>query len=575
MTLPRWLNTAWMWACRREAHAFRRATANVAETQAAVLREIVEHSCFSKFGRTHGFDSIRNVDEFRTRVPIRTYNEYADSIQRIAGGERDVLTTEPVLLLEPTSGTSGGEKLIPYTPMLRRQFQRAVSAWIADLMQHRPSVKKGRAYWSISPAMGRERRTEDGIPIGFDDDTAYLGRLERVLVNRLMAIPAAIAKLPDIENFRYCTLLHLLRADDLALMSIWSPTFLTTLLRPLDQWSEQICSDLQKGTLTLPNPAGTAVPESLVPSKRSDARRAAELRAIFASDGDWDAVTKRIWPRLTMISCWADAAAATYLPELRQLFPSVEIQPKGLLATEGFVSFPLVGRPGGVLALRSHFFEFQELDDSLARDVPLSQWISLAHELESGRRYQVILTTGGGLYRYRLGDTVEVVGFEESCPLVRFVGRSDSVSDLVGEKLSDLHVREILERVFAAHEICPSFAMVVPVPDRTPHYRLYLQVVNTDLSARLAKSVESDVEEGLRQNPYYRHAVALGQLAPLDVQVLDDSSEAPWAIYERRCMAKGQQLGDVKPTALGTTAIWTGKHQGSDESRSDRRNCDA
>jgi len=32
------------------------------------------------------------------------------------------------------------------------------------------------------------------------------------------------------------------------------------------------------------------------------------------------------------------------------------------------------------------------------------------HELERGRLYSVILTTGGGLYRYALGDVVTVVG---------------------------------------------------------------------------------------------------------------------------------------------------------------------
>ena len=43
---------------------------------------------------------------------------------------------------------------------------------------------------------------------------------------------------------------------------------------------------------------------------------------------------------------------------------------------------------------------------------------------------------GGGLYRYPLHDVVEVTGKVRDCPLIRFVGRDNQTSDLVGEKLS-------------------------------------------------------------------------------------------------------------------------------------------
>ena len=79
-------------------------------------------------------------------------------------------------------------------------------------------------------------------------------------------------------------------------------------------------------------------------------RRAAELRRLAP-----DALT-RIWPRLGLISCWGDAHAALHLDELRRSFPGVEIQPKGLLATEAFVTIPFDDRTP--LAIRSHFFEF-------------------------------------------------------------------------------------------------------------------------------------------------------------------------------------------------------------------------
>src|SRR6185295_10783069 len=119
---------------------------------------------------------------------------------------------------------------------------------------------------------------------------------------------------------------------------------------------------------------------------------------------------------------------------------------------------PLIGQPAAALAVRSHFFEFIE-SISICDARPS---VRLAHELSAGCRYQVVLTTGGGLYRYQLYDEVEVVGHGDECPLIRFVGRSDRTSDMVGEKLNDAHVQRSVNAALAKHEMQPLFAMLVP-----------------------------------------------------------------------------------------------------------------
>jgi hypothetical protein len=544
MSLARWLNAAWMLKCAGEARVFHRATFRVAETQADVLAEIVRRNRESEFGRAHGFRHIRDERDFRRQVPLSCYEDYASAVERIASGRSGVLTRERVELLEPTSGTTGGEKLIPCTASLRRQFQRAVAVWIADLFRHRPALRQGRAYWSISPALGGRRLTAGGIPIGFDDDAAYLGTLERFALNRLLVVPAAVARLGSLEAFRYCTLFYLLAAEDLALVSVWNPTFLTALLTPLEKWHERLCLDLSRGT---PRPPGS-LPAEIGGElrQRRDPHRAAALRAIFRSAAPLAEQLPRIWPRLGLISCWADAAATRGVDEVRDLYPDVELQPKGLLATEGCVSFPLLGRPAPVLALRSHFFEFQEVNDG-----PTD--CRLAHELDAGHHYRVMLTTAGGLYRYQLRDEVEVIGFENDCPLLRFVGKSDRVSDLVGEKLAEPHVRAVLDRVFGLHGLVPRFALLVPVIGRPSHYRLYLQaraMAGTPLSA-----LRADLESGLSENPHYRYAARLGQLAPVELSLLDPDGESAWRVYERHCLGRGQRTGKIKPAALDA---WTG-----------------
>lgn len=519
----RWLNTAWMVKCAGERALFDRACRRVAQTQADVLRQVVQANRDTWFGRHHGFAKIGDPCTFQERVPPASYDDFAPFFARIAAGESGVLTGEPIRLMQPTSGTTGGEKLIPYTASLRRQFQRGVAAWIADLFFHRPAVRAGRAFWSISPALGPSRRTAGGVPIGFADDASYLGRFEQFALRKLLVVPGDVARISDMCAFRVATLAHLLAAEDLSLISVWSPTFLTTLL--------SLCLECEKETREI--------------LAKASAGRSQRLQTIWRSSASIQEKLQQTWPRLALISCWADAAAGQFLPELRRYFPEVEIQPKGLLATEGFVSFPLVGQAGAALALRCHFFEFEELAGGTIR---------LAHELQRGGRYRVLITTGGGLYRYNLRDEVEVAGFHHQCPLLRFLGKSDLVSDLVGEKLAEQHVRSVLDQLTARHGLAPHFQLLVPVLGLPPRYRLYVQVTvgsRTDFQSVLGEQLQI----GLEENPYYRHAVAIGQLAPVEVVLLDCEMGPAWMIYERRCLEQGRKCGDIKPVVLDR---WTG-----------------
>ena len=59
------------------------------------------------------FRQIDGPHAYQQRVPLSRYEDYAEAIDRIAEGGRGVLTRDRVELLEPTSGTSGGEKLDP------------------------------------------------------------------------------------------------------------------------------------------------------------------------------------------------------------------------------------------------------------------------------------------------------------------------------------------------------------------------------------------------------------------------------------------------------------------------------
>lgn len=509
-------NALWIASALPERLRLGTALARVGETQEGLLLDLVRRNAASAFGRAHGFDAIRSLDGFRSRVPLARYDDLAPSIERIARGEAGVLTVEPVTRLVPTSGSTAATKRIPYTRSLAREMRRGIDAWIGALALEHPSAFRGPAYWGISPAVAEPAPSPGGIPIGFEDDAAYLGPIARRLQRLVQAVPAEVRQETGIDSFRRETLRHLVACRDLSLISVWSPSFLTLLMEPLRD--------------VLP---------SLLPSLPRVRAREVE-RALGASD-----LHRRLWPRLALISCWGDGPSAPLLPSVERLFPGVAVQRKGLVATEAFVTLPWPGADGGLLAVRSHVVELL--------DGRGDAWSP--HEARRGEAYEVVVTTGGGLHRYRLGDLVEVTGFVGQAPVLRFVGREAAVSDRFGEKLHEGHVRNVLARLFPEP---PAFAMLA---FDGAGYTLFLE--SRDVAPDLAEALDA----ALGENVHYRYARDLGQLAPPRLFRVEGRG---LETYLAAKTAGGARLGDVKPSALergdGWAAAFAGNYLGATSS---------
>ena len=153
-------NGAWWLACLPEWLRFRRAVDRPEAIQRRLLQRYLERNAATEFGRQHDFSRLRSWDDYRASVPVRTFDEFRPWIERIADGEAGVLTGERVDLLEPSSGSSGPEKWIPYTATLKAEYRRGVAAWIAQNFTEQPELLRGRSYWSLTPQPPRaERRT--------------------------------------------------------------------------------------------------------------------------------------------------------------------------------------------------------------------------------------------------------------------------------------------------------------------------------------------------------------------------------------------------------------------------------
>ena len=486
--------------------------------QECKLLTILAHNAQTQYGRRFRFAEMRCSAEYRDRVPEVTYAHLEPYIDRMLDGETAVLVHDPVVAFEETSGSTGARKYIPYTETGLAGFRKALTAWLDDLAGAFPAIGSGRSYWAISPVGRAPRLSRGGIAIGLPSDAGYLGTQLAPLVAETLAVPPLVGAMRDIAAWRDRTCLHLLACADLALVSVWSPTFFADLLEHMRREATRLAVMLAQGHEGIP----------------ADRLRAHDVQRILDSP---QPDLRALWPQLALVSCWDQGSSSAFADALRQSLAGVPLQGKGLLATEGVVSIPLADTHMPVLAIESGFYEFR---DDCGRFL-------LAGELTAGYDYSLVMTTESGLYRYALGDKVRMHGFVGEAPLLEFIGRGSHVSDLCGEKLTE---------AFVAAGLAPlrlRFALIAPTDAPARGYALFVDAaeVGVDRIAALA----SQAEQALCCNPQYAYARRLGQLAPLDALRCD----RPLETWLDAGLERGQPLSVVKLSNLSPQPGWASR----------------
>jgi len=515
MMKARIIHQLWRWGASSATKKFIYGLKNTKEAQSDRLRNILYNGRGSIFSSEHGIGLNTTTAEFRSKVPLRNWEEFRPWTTQVEAGIKNVLSNDPVCRLVPTSGSSQACKLVPTGVKLVSEYRAALDPWVTGLLNDEPQLAEGCSYWAISPPNSFTQNLNSKIPIGFEDDAAYFGPLAS-LVSILQAVPKCVTNEKSTFLFKQRTLSYLLRRHDLCFVSIWHPSFFELLLSHLRENWESLLHIVTNG-----NPEWNGI------LRHGDSIRAKALR-------NFGPRVSLIWPKLSVISAWCHGSSEGPSKALSELIPAAKIIPKGLVATEGVVSIPWSGKHP--LAITSHFLEF--LDEAGN--------VRCADEIEIKKRYEVIITTSGGLWRYRTGDIIEVDGFIAETPSIRFLGRQGGVVDLCGEKLNEIHVTKCLESLNKI--LRPAvWRMIVPAPDGKGYLLLL------DESILDGVTVVELLEQQLLENPHYEFARNLGQLRKIEVKVVPTGARI--RVIEN-LVANGHQLGATKLPILNARTDW-------------------
>lgn len=454
--------------------------------QDRVLKRINTKLAQTEYGRLFNVQPEDDYQTFTKKIPIVTYDHIRHLIERQKDFDRPVLTAEPILSFEQTSGFFGKSKTIPYTRELKQSFHNAYALTLADLLGLNLNLRTGKTFMMLlhNSAENEYARLPQitGAPENYDQLDGFFGRM----LKRYMVVPQKVNSLYDREDFHHVAALYLLAEPNLEVISILNPSLLELLMQYMQNEADILVPQLLRGRITKDNITFEFKP---IDKERAD--------LLSRPPYDWS----KVWPNLQVISCFTSGRAKLSLSTIKAAFENVKIHSKGLLTTEAPITVRLAETAGYVPCLQDVFFEFLDDEGKIHRLSSVSE----------GREYDVIVSQLSGLYRYKIGDRVRVTHFYKNTPCLEFVGRTNIVSDIAGEKLNEAFARKCIDEVI---EDFNAFALLVPYATKgsAPHYYLVTNQTSSkdDLSRRL--------DEALSGAFHYRSARLNGRLQEIKVR---------------------------------------------------------
>lgn len=520
-----------------ESRAFDKATAEPEKTQRRFLLNLLEKNAESQFGELHKFSEIRNENDLRRQIPIRDYEDFRPFINRIIKGEQSVLTKENPFMFTMTSGTTDEPKYIPVTRQSQAHNASLMRQWIYRAECDYKGLTSQPVVGIVSRAV--EGLTASGLPYGSASGLIY--KNIPWFIRRAYAVPYAVSEISDYDE-RYFVTARFALASRISFIGTPNPSTLLRLAQVCADKQEDLIRAIHDGTLGVELNKQTEISAELKAMLKPNPARAKQLARAARTNGFLRFAD--CWSDLRLVGCWLGGSVGIQAGKLAEHFGNAPLRDLGYMASEGSFTLPFEDETSsGILALQNNFYEFipeEEID--LKHPTTL-----MANELETSKRYGILLTTAAGLYRYKINDIVEVTGFYRRTPLISFIRKAGEMANITGEKM---HVNHIIQAVESAGK---KFNIKIEQFRSAPNfddclYEIYLELKENLLPDKLCREILFEIDEQLQRiNIEYEQKRRSKRLADPVIYLM----KRGWANEGlRRHIAEGKRDTQYKPQIL-------------------------
>lgn len=524
---------------RRVMKRLQQITTSPMEAQKKFLQTLLSDNRDTEFGKKYDFASIRSIEQYRERIPVSSYDDYAEAISRMTEkGETNILTVYPVSHYSKSSGTMGNPKHIPFSDRSARLSDDYTKSYIYAILE-----KSGLL--STNPSLTLIESVLSTLPCGATcgSYTAKSNMNNKFFIENLFTPPFEVMVPKGYMNSRHLHAFFALKEKNLssALCAFYS--YFLEVLRYIEKNWEILADDIEMGTIDDSIQMPKELRTHLLCKLRPDPERAAEIRRIFNQPSTLPLVP-RLWPQFKYLVGIGTAGFSTYTEKLKTYFgPDIHFVMYGVVASEAVFSVPIRLDSGeSVLLPDSVFYEFlPEGESDYSRLLTMDQ-------LEVGRNYEIVMTNTSGLYRYKMRDVVHVVGMYNNTPTIEFLYRADQTVNLVGEKTTEYALRQVVKQTVAKCGFEMIDYCMYPNPDAVPvRYEFLIEPVHLPDNFDY-ESVREELDRALsKANPSMGDKLDKGIVGKSQLYFLQEETTL---LYRDMMIMKGVSSAQLKPVRV-------------------------
>ncbi|AWX45184.1 hypothetical protein HME9304_02196 [Flagellimonas maritima] len=383
-------NSIASWLLKKRYHQIELFLKYPLDVQDEVLQYLVDFSKDTVIGRQYGFSDIGKYEDFANKVPISSYEEIADIIERTRRGEQNIFWPTTIKWFAKSSGTTNAKsKFIPVSMEALDDCHYKSSKDLLCLYLN--NNENSQLFRGKSLRLGGSKEL-------YEDNGTFFGDLSAILIDN-MPLWAEYSSTPS---------------NKVSLMSEWESKL------------EAIIQESIRENVT----SLAGVPSWML-VLLNDVLEKTGKNHLF-----------EIWENLE-VYFHGGVSFTPYKDQYKKLLPRKNFNYyETYNASEGFFGIQDRNNSDDLLLMLDYgiFYEFIPMDSYGNEDRAIPLW-----EIKIGVNYAVVITTNAGLWRYKIGDTVR---FTSKNPYrIRITGRTKHHINVFGEELIIENAEEALKQV--------------------------------------------------------------------------------------------------------------------------------
>ncbi|GAB4107835.1 GH3 auxin-responsive promoter family protein [Echinicola sediminis] len=376
------LNTFMTWIFKIRIGQIDNFKENPIRVQQDIFFDLIKSARKTQFGKKYGFSDIRSIGDFARQVPVHNYEQMKPYIEQTMRGEQNVIWPTDIHWFSKSSGTTGSRS--KFIPVSQESLEDCHFKGGKDMLSlYVNNYPESKLFTGKSLAIGgsSEVNTLDV------NKSSHYGDIS-ALIMRNLPVWAQLARTPSLET---------------ALMSEW------------EEKIEKMAHETMK--------------ENVVSISGVPTWTIVLLQRILELTNSSNIL--EVWPHLEVFFHGA-VAFGPYRRLFQELIPSEKMHyMETYNASEGFFGIQDQKNSDELLLMLDYgiYYEFipmEEWEEDDPKVIPLE-------EVELGKNYAVVISTNGGLWRYKIGDTVKFTSIRPY--RIKISGRTKHFINAFGEEV--------------------------------------------------------------------------------------------------------------------------------------------